>query len=175
MAIIQSYGLFWSVDDVYWGKGSQAGSLLGVPARARTSEPCDFRQQVGIYVLYWDFDLVYVGQTGAKNQKLFRRLRKHRRDELAGRWNRFSWFGLRRVLSNGNLSSEKLRAGASLGTALDHIEAVMIAATEPTLNRQGGRFGKEKGIYKYLQCRDPRLGPTDDQMLRDVWSHLSGE
>ena len=172
MAIIQSYGLFWSVDDVYWGKGSQAGSLLGVPARARSSTPCDFRQQVGIYVLYSNHDIIYVGQTGARNQKLFRRLRKHRRDDLAGRWNRFSWFGLRRVLANGSLSSEKLRAGASVGAALDHIEAVLIAATEPALNRQGGRFGKKKGVLKYLQHRDPRLGPTNDQMLRDVWESL---
>ena len=170
MAIIQSYGLFWHVDNVHWGRGGQAGSLLGIPARARSSEPCDFREQIGIYVLYWNHDIVYVGQTGSKNQRLFKRLRSHRRDILADRWNRFSWFGLRRVLANGNLSQEKLRAGASISMALNHIEAVLIAAAEPTLNRQGGRFGKKRGVHRYIQFRDERLGPTPDEMLQEIWA-----
>lgn len=172
MAIIQSYGLFWHADNVHWGRGSQGGTLLGVPARARSSTPCDFREQIGIYVLYSNHDIVYVGQAGAKNQRLFKRLRKHRRDDLAGRWNRFSWFGLRRVLASGRLSTKKPRTSVSIASALNHMEAALIAAAEPTLNRQGGRFGKKKGTLKYLQYRDDRLGPTKDEMLQEIWLRL---
>ena len=172
MALIQAYGLFWNESDVYWGQGRQAGSLLGRPFRARTASPSDFREQIGIYVLSKDHDIVYVAQAGAKNQRLFGRLRSHRKDTLGRRWNKFSWFGLRRPLANGGLSTENLRASASRASALNHIEAVLIATSEPTLNRQGGRFGKQRGILRYAQVRDSRLGPTRDEMLRAVYNNL---
>ena len=55
--IIQTYGLFWRADAVHWGKGSQPGRLLGVPVRARSAAPSDFRLQSGIYVLYVGHDV----------------------------------------------------------------------------------------------------------------------
>ncbi len=136
--IIKSYGLFWSIDHVFWGRGKQKGELLGVPSRATSSEPVDFRRQIGIYVLYSGHQMIYVGQTGAGNQRLLARLKAHRSDFLANRWNRFSWFGLRKVLTTGKLSTENTKAGAKLSVVLNHIEAVLIAAVEPTLNKQGG-------------------------------------
>lgn len=118
-------------------------------------------------MLYKGHDIIYVGQAGARNSKLFGRLKNHRKDFLANRWDRFSWFGLRRVLSSGKLSTETDRAKASIATALNHIEAVLIAAAEPSLNKQGGRFGRN--TVRFLQSRDERLGPTQEQMLRAVW------
>ncbi len=165
--IIQSYGLFWKEEDVFWGRGNQPGAIFGVPARARSSEPVDFRRQIGIYVLYSGHNVIYVGQTGSKDQRLLNRLKRHRKDVLADRWDHFSWFGLRRVLNSGQLSTEKLRAGAKVSAALDHMEAILIAATEPPLNRQGGRFGK--GTVRYLQVRDSRLGLTENRMLLELW------
>ncbi len=169
MGIIRSYGLFWDAEDGYWGKGMQVGSILGVPARARSSKPVDFRYQNGVYVLHKAHSIIYVGQAGARNAKLFSRLKKHRKDFLANRWDRFSWFGLRRVLSSGKLSTQTLRAKASIGIALNHIEAVLIAAAEPSLNKQGGRFGRE--ATRYLQVRDERLGLTQEQMVRALWKN----
>lgn len=168
--IIQSYGLFWSADDVFWGRGSQPGALWGVPARARSSTRIDFRDQIGIYVLYEGHCMIYVGQAGARNTRLFSRLKKHRKDFLARRWDHFSWFGLRRVLARGKLSTEKLRATSTIAAALNHMEAVLIAAAEPSLNRQGGRFGRD--AVRYLQVRDARLGLAKSQMIRDIWEHL---
>src|SRR5712692_8366035 len=110
--IIQSYGLFWLSDNVFWGRGRQGGELLGVPARAVSSKPIDFREQIGIYVLYSGHQMIYVGQTGSKNQRLFTRLKLHQRDALARRWDHFSWFGLRRVLEKGKLSIETDRTSA---------------------------------------------------------------
>ena len=162
--IIKCYGLLWQAEDVFWGSGGRPGKLLGVSTRALTKE-VDFHQQIGIYVLYSGHQMVYVGQTGSGSLKLFYRLRGHRRDALAGRWDRFSWFGLRGVLRSGRLSVEKMRAGATLDVALNHIEAVLIAAAEPTLNKQGGRFGRDR---RYLQKRDPRLGLTESEMLDEL-------
>src|SRR3972149_2942794 len=104
MALIQSVGLFWNESDVFWGRGRQKGALFGVPARNVTAEPTDFREQVGVYVLYADYDLIYVGQTGISRSRLLQRLKQHKSDDLAKRWNRFSWFGLRRTLGTGGLS-----------------------------------------------------------------------
>jgi len=165
--IIRSYGLFWSVDNVFWGSGSNSGTLLGVPARAKTSHPIDFRYQIGIYILYDGHHMIYVGQAGSKNQRLFGRLKRHRKDMLTNRWDHFSWFGLRNVKVSGALSNEKLRAGASIPSILNHIEAVLIAAAEPNLNKQGGRFGRE--TKRYLQVRDERLGLTHKQMIEELW------
>lgn len=56
--------------------------------------------------------------------------------------------------------------------ALNHIEAVLIASAEPSLNKQGGRFGKS--AKRYLQIRDGRLGPTESEMLRELWKRRDG-
>jgi hypothetical protein len=156
-------GLFWKADDVFWGRRKNPGSLLGRPTNRLKSNAVDFRNQIGIYVLYADYSIVYVGQTGSKDQKLFVRLRQHQNDNLAGRWNRFSWFGILRVLGNRQLSVQKTTLHPSLGLALDHIEGVLIHAAEPPLNRQNGAFGVN--VVQYLQVRDPRLKATDRELL----------
>ena len=161
--LVRSVGLFWREDFAYWGAGRQAGALLGVPFHATTSDPIDFRNQIGIYALYADYQLVYVGQAGVGNQTLFSRLKHHRKDDLAGRWNRFSWFGVLRVLDNGQLSSKIEALHPELATVLNHIEAILIHAAEPPMNGQGGRFGKQ--VTRYKQVRDGRLGRSTDEMV----------
>ncbi|MEP6647532.1 MAG: GIY-YIG nuclease family protein [Saprospiraceae bacterium] len=165
--IIYNYGLFWNVEDIFWGKPSDEGMLLGVPSKARSEKPVDFRYQSGIYALYADYNLIYIGQTGRGNQKLFTRLRSHRRHALAGRWNRFSWFGTRRVLGNGNLAAEKIKSPSTHEEALNHMEAILISVGEPPLNRQGGAWGKD--VVQYRQRRDERLGPSLQKMIEELW------
>lgn len=165
--LIKNYGLFWSERDVFWGVGNNAGTLLGVPARNLTADEIDFREQSGVYVLYADYQMVYVGQAGAGNQKLFVRLKQHTRDSLAGRWNQFSWFGIRKVKANGDLAAEADGAHSTLPQVLNHIEAILIHAAEPKQNRQGGRFGEN--VAQYLQRRDDSLGPTGEEMVRKIW------
>ena len=162
-SLITTVGLFWHAEAVFWGSQKKPGSLLGRPAKNKREGHTDFREQIGIYVLYADYAIVYAGQTGSGSQKLLYRLRQHRSDDLAERWNRFSWFGVRRVLGGGTLSKEKTAFHPSLQTVLNHVEAVLIHAAEPTMNGQGGRFGSS--VIRYLQVRDPRLGLTDHQML----------
>ena len=99
--LIQNYGLFWRRDNVFWGRQNNKGKLEGYPAKAKprsgkNGNVVNFRDQQGIYCLYDElFRLVYVGQAGANDkQRLFGRLKTHTTDQLAARWERFSWFGL---------------------------------------------------------------------------------
>lgn len=74
--MIRTYGLFWHADRVFWGRPNKSGSLLG----AASAIAVNFRDQRGIYALYAEYDLVYVGQTGAGVDRLFNRLNFHRTD-----------------------------------------------------------------------------------------------
>jgi hypothetical protein len=168
--LIRNYGLFWRRNDVWWGRQNVQGHLKGVRATALTSRAVDFAEQRGVYALYDDaFHLVYVGQAGANdNQRMLDRLRNHRRDALADRRMRFSWFGVNRVLETGELAADAAAAHPAISDVLNHIEAILITAAEPAHNRQGGRFGD--GVEQYLQHRDEEhLGPTVDEMIRGLW------
>lgn len=166
--LIHNYGLFWRRSDIFWGRAKVSGHLRGYPARG-AFRTVDFRNQQGVYCLYDDnFHLVYVGQAGANdNQRMFDRLKQHRTDALADRWQRFSWFGIRWVTKGDKLAAEADGAHTTAGKVLNHIEAILISASEPPHNRQGGRFGGE--VMQYLQYRDEALGPDQMQMMRDVW------
>lgn len=136
---------------------------------AKRSDHVDFRSQSGIYVLYADYRIVYIGQAGNGNAKLFDRLKLHRKDDLSGRWNQFSWFGLKHVLQANKLSRDNESLHPETNTILNHIEAILIHASEPPLNRQGGRWGKD--VYKFLQYRDEdNLGKTETEMLKEIHS-----
>lgn len=147
-SVIKNYGLMWSRDAVFWGRGSKKGVLGG----RRSRKVIDFREQIGVYVLYdesrWP---IYVGQAGRGNARLFKRLRSHTHDYLADRWRYFSWFGLLTVNKSGRLSkwdAEAKRVTGTIGSTLDEIEGVLIAATEPPFNKQGAKF---QGIKRYRQ------------------------
>jgi hypothetical protein len=137
------------------------------------SKQVDFRDQQGVYVLYDDnYAMLYVGQAGGKNnQRLFGRLKQHRTDHLSNRWTRFSWFGVQAVdrrsykLASVPVSTTE----TSVTSILNHIEAILIVAGEPPLNRQGGRFGAK--VKQYFQVRDEKmLGPDQETMLKQIWS-----
>ena len=149
--LVQNYGLFWQREKVNWGTPGRGGSgtLMGRYARRRTSDGVDFRLQRGVYVLYDDnFRIVYVGQAGRGKHRLFIRLRTHKNDHLAQRWSRFSWFGILPVLA-GSLDADAEPPGQSVEGTLNHMEAILIAAAEPPLNLQSGRFGSD--VEQYLQ------------------------
>lgn len=139
-----------------------------MPFNATTDEPINFRGQIGIYALYADYDLVYVGQAGVGNQTLFSRIKQHRKNDLAERWNRFSWFGVLRVLNNGNLANRTDALHPELSDVLNHIEAILIHAAEPPMNGQGGRFGDN--VTRYKQVRDERLGPSTHEMIKALYN-----
>lgn len=172
--LIKSYGLFWKSNDVNWGRPNSKGTLLGIEVGNKLSDPIDFRYQIGVYALYDDnFRVVYVGQAGTRQKKrLFGRLKDHTRDDLAERWTKFSWFGLLGVRVDGELTKETMKSSSTKPQVLDHIEAILISATEPPHNRQGGRFGRE--VRQFRQYRDhDALGPKPEEMLRELHKNSS--
>jgi len=173
--LISNYGLYWRRENIAWGRSNVKGHLKGHLATARTSKPLDFRDQQGIYVLYDDnFSIVYVGQAGSKNQRLFSRLKQHRKDHLADRWSRFSWFGVRKILMSGELSAENKQAHPKLSEVLNHIEAILIAAAEPPLNRQSGKFGEN--VEHYLQYIDASgAHGSAEEMIRKIYIEKFGK
>lgn len=165
-APILNLGARWKASDVWWNSASQNGQLLGVKLKAEKGAEVNFAQQSGIYVLYADFTPVYVGQA---NKRLYARLKQHHlRDDLAGRWDRFSWFGFRSVIGGNNPKLSKPGVNFSISTTqlLDHLEAMLIHAFEPALNGQEGRFGKV--VERYKQVRDSRLGPEDRELIEAI-------
>jgi len=175
--LIKNFGLFWHIENVDWGNTGHGrpGVLLG---RTTKQPNVDFAHQIGIYALYdSNFSLVYVGQCNERNNGdgLKARLAEQRRD-LPGRWDRFSWFGLKRV------SKEKDKSGnytlvepndsehPDRQTILNHMEGILIFSAEPPLN---GQKAKWKGhTTQYYQIRDPKLGATLDERFNIYMSTL---
>ena len=132
--------------DVYWASKPR---LLG-----RThpkADRVDLAGQQGVYLLYDENGVVvYVGQ--ATKQSIGQRLAQHTKDRLRGRWQRFSWFGIRPVDEDGRLGL--VAAGTITPARLTStLEALLIEALEPRQNRAGSSYS---GI-EYLQVTDPKL------------------
>lgn len=147
--MIRSYGVHWHIDEVIWGKPGTAGSLLGAASKSAKSVPVDFREQRGIYALYANYELVYLGQTGAGDDRLFKRLKSHMTDHLSERWNRFSWFGTQWVTAKHCLSTDTAAVHQTVEAALNIMEAVSIAIAEPRLNLQRGRWSEATQYFQY--------------------------
>ena len=122
--LFNNYGLFWKRSCVHWhGTKGNPGNLLGRIASSKKTKPINFREQRGLYFLYnSNFDMVYVGQVGSGDNKLFSRLKNHHLEGFADRWEYFSWFGTRRVNKDGSLGVERQSAHPSISDVLDQIE-----------------------------------------------------
>ena len=136
--VIANFGLHWREEWIRWGKQNSRGKLLGIE-KGLHKEPVDFREQSGVYALYADFELVYIGETAARG--LLVRLRDHINDHLSERWNRFSWFGTRAVDDRTKrLAHPPSSSGFDNKAVIDTLEAVSIAIAEPRLNLQRGQW-----------------------------------
>lgn len=150
--MIENFGLHWRAEKVFWGRPNDSDTLLGARSRSRSARPVDFRYQRGIYALYADYDLVYVDQTGsAQDDRLFKRLKAHRNDHLSERWNRFSWFGTQWVTQQHALSAEAAKIAATVPAALNILEAMAIAISEPRLNLSRGRWGDAVQFFQFTE------------------------
>ena len=138
---IEAYGLFWKADEVTWGKGK--GQLRGIDPNDDTLI-VDFASQEGIYLLHHHNTptAVYVGMTSRGENGLYDRLDEHRKDQTQGRWETFSWFGFRQVLSSRKLG--KPANNVERKHMIEIIEAILIETILPALNRKfGHRMGKK--------------------------------
>lgn len=165
--LVTHYGLFWSVADVLWaGTRGDRGRLRGRektrlarrgrPTKEETEDAKDYSNYIGVYCLYRESRLIYVGEAGlGNNSNLMKRLNAHHTDHLADVWDEFSWFG--RSPTTKDAVSGTLDAFAQL-------EAILIAVTNPGSNKQSGTFG---GATKVFQVpHDLAEGDLDTKLGR---------
>jgi hypothetical protein len=153
--IINALGMFWERSKVLWKTEPQ---LLG--RQQQDSKPVDFGMQIGVYLLRDAQGVVYVGR--AIEQPLGRRLQQHTVDRLAGRWNRFSWFGIYPVESEGSLKTNVDLSKIEVDVVVSTLEAVLIEGLEPRQNR---RRGDDFQAVEFLQLEDPAIEKKDKQAL----------
>jgi len=156
--IINSFGIHWNRDLVYW---KSAPDLLGIQ-QIGASE-VNFKDQVGIYLLHDNRETIYVGQ--AIEQPLAVRLKHHITDRLSGRWDRFSWFGFHGVSDNGELHKNFKFENLNVKDLGDILEAILIESIEPRQNRKQGNLFS--GI-EYLQQESPEIKKKKrDEIVRE--------
>ena len=164
---IKNFGLMWERNGVQWnGVRGNAGHLSGfgpIGSPKREQHDVDFREQIGVYILYRNSNVVYVGQAGVGDQTLYSRLKDHTVDHLANRWERFSWFGVKKVNQNGSLSAAQGQSRQiNAADMLNLLEGLLINVVEPPLNKQGARWGN---IHQYYQKIEGWDNWTDKDLL----------
>jgi hypothetical protein len=156
---IRAYGIYWERSKVDWQPS--VPSLFGRQHEA--SPVVDLSKQRGVYLLYDGRELVYVGRS--VDLGITVRLRDHTVNRLRSRWDRFSWFGLSPVTESGDVTIGGTQS-ANLAQVVALLEAVLIEALEPRLNRQKGQ-GFEGA--EFLQVEDPSLA---EKQKKAMLAHL---
>lgn len=111
---------------VYEGKRGKS-AFMGRRKNAKTKGEVDFWDQTGIHALYGDYKLVYVGQAGLSDKSsIGNRLKTHTTNDLAGRWNMFSSFGLRKVGTGNKLGARFELAHTTKPKLANVLEGVVI-------------------------------------------------
>ena len=137
--------MFWRREAIDWVSKPK---ILGIQQIG--AQPVDFYEQVGIYLLYDEREVIYVGR--ATERPLGKRLCEHIKDRLSTRWNRFSWFGMLPVSDAGVLGSlPESYVGAKVIPA---VEAILIEALEPRQNR---KRGDDLSAVEYIQKEAPEI------------------
>lgn len=169
--LVKNFSHLWERRYLDRGRGSIAGHLKGKVSPK--SKVIDFREQIGVYVLYdKDMKAVYVGQAGyGVKDRLLDRLKKHEKDHLWNRWAYFSWYGIRQVTDTSlhAAQSNGSKYSVSGATLIEQLEGVLISVLEPTLNRQGATW---KGTQEYFQVIDHEVREVSLNDLQDQFSDL---
>ena len=149
---IKAFGMFWRRDKVQWT--TQKPTLFG--EQLSGSDQVNFSDQAGVYLLHDQTRVVYVGQAGVDGS-LGARLYAHTRNRLSGRWDRFSWFGVRKVNNKDGSLADIPESRIEYGSFIGAFEAVLIEGLEPPLNRRAGEgFGFTESI-EWHQKEDPMI------------------
>jgi hypothetical protein len=154
--LINAFGMYWSRDKVLWKSSPR---ILG--QQQPGSSPVDFAGQKGVYLLHDARIVVYVGRT--TDQPLGKRLAQHTVDRLNGRWDRFSWFGVCSVVSDGTLQLADTPQ-SNVNALIVTMEALLIEGLEPPQNR---KRGDEFKAIEYLQVEDPEINKSKIVALMD--------
>lgn len=133
---VTSFGIYWE-RAADWNTEALHG--IHLPDSAKTKRPgvVNFAKQHAVYLLHHDREIIYVGKTVC----LASRLHEHTvSPTLHNRWDRFSWFGFRKVIhdeSGGGLGEADLPTDFAVCDLMAVVEGILIEAVEPRNNRQG--------------------------------------
>lgn len=132
--MIGAYGRFWRREKVEWktnGKTELKGN------QGKGSIDVNFSEEIGIYLLHRGYEIVYIGQ--ATKQSIVSRLEQHTKDDLANKWDTFSWFGFFNVNEeNGKINTSCKSIKMDLNKVAETLEALLIESIEPRFNRKRG-------------------------------------
>jgi hypothetical protein len=161
--IVNAFGIYWNRNQVHW---KSQPDLLGIQQIGATE--VNFKNQIGIYLLHDSRETIYVGQ--AIEQTLGKRLKDHTTDRLAGRWDRFSWFGFYPVMEDAKLNLDVKFKEFTIQNLGDILEAILIESIEPRQNRkQGNSF---VGL-EYLQQEAPEIKKKQKlQFIQEITDKL---
>ena len=155
---IAAYGLHWEREKVAWNTARQDVRLLGRQNQAAAQ--VNFADQQGVYLLHHMRTVTYVGRTSAENNGLFGRLKSHTKNlRRSGRWDRFSWFGIRPVHDSGDLLPAPPNLTAD--RLINIVEAVLIETYLPAFNDKSGDL---MGAL-YEQVVDPEIARQRAQAI----------
>ena len=128
----------------------------------------DFWNQAGVYILYDNYKLVYIGR--ATEDRMGSRLRRHRKNRHKERWDSFSWFGLRAIKKTSASLSDAGKKRVSADDIVKALEAILIEVTDPPLNRIHERIS---GAVRVEQIRSEGTELTDREMLEKIHEWLT--
>jgi hypothetical protein len=157
---VKAFGAYWSRNSIRWDTPKpklQGQQQIG-------AQVVDLSKQVGVYLLYHEREVVYVGR--ATDRPIVKRLQEHNKDRLKARWNSFSWFGLYSVSANGKVIENQPTISDS-ESLIRTLEAVLIEAMEPRQNRRGGDHFSD---IDFIQVEDQEI--ERDKLKRkfdDFW------
>lgn len=161
--LIQCFGMYWQASEIVW---KNKPKVLG--QQQAGADLIDFSEQVGVYVLYDRDRVIYVGRT--TDRAIGQRLFEHTKGRMNGRWDRFSWFGLRGVDDAGKLLPVSLNAN-NQSVLIETLESILIEVLEPPQNR---KRGDQFSATEYLQAEDPEKDKLKKEAMAAVFSSLFG-
>jgi len=148
LGLVSSYGLRWDKAATAW-PNLHAHRSIG-----RRNIRANFRNQMGLYILYSGSEAQYIGIA----DRLGERIWDHRKDDFA--WDNYSWFGNKPLTESDEVSAEKeqLVEGAEINTILvrpkrvwHDFEAVVFHAFSWVAPRYGTQNDRDGSSGKNLK------------------------
>jgi hypothetical protein len=162
--LIRTYGEFWNPELVDWDRSWR---LLGKRRDVPKGADINVYEERGVYVLYMDYEPVYVGK--ADETSIGYRLQLHRQSQSKGpRWDRFSWFGIRGLRKNNVLRAINEGFHPKKSELIATLEALLIFTIDPRLNRRREKFKGAIQLYQSDTDSPPELSDRLDAIEKTL-------
>ena len=160
--LIKAYGLHWDPEQIYgYNNQSSRISFRGFVKKGNKKHEIDFWKAKGIYALFKDFELVYIGKV--TENRLGTRIASHwryRKDH----WDTFSFYSFSDIdFKQGKVKTITNTSVINNNMAIRTIEAIIINTAVPFNNKQETRFPNS---HKVTQKKFIEYNTINDVMDR---------